>query len=237
LAARLHGWLKRSAAGAAWLGTRPLRGLYACHRALAGDQRAIASWSQTMAVLPGLTGAYARRAFYRSVLAEVEDDCLIGFGVLFSHPQTRIGRGVYIGPYAVLGKVTIERDVLIGSQVSITNGAKQHGIERLDVPIREQPGHWPRVTIGEDSWLGDRAIVMASVGRHCVVGAGAVVTKPVPDYAIVVGNPARIVKDRRGDVRGPAEASERPTAGQEATMDNETVPDRSWREAKHCQQP
>src|SRR6056297_465635 len=170
LAARLHGWLKRSAAGAAWLGTRPLRGLYACHRALAGDQRAIASWSQTMAVLPGLTGAYARRAFYRSVLAEVEDDCLIGFGVLFSHPQTRIGRGVYIGPYAVLGKVTIERDVLIGSQVSITNGAKQHGIERLDVPIREQPGHWPRVTIGEDSWLGDRAIVMASVGRHCVVG-------------------------------------------------------------------
>ena len=84
----------------------------------------------------------------------------------------------------------------MGSQVSIVNGANQHGIDRLDTPIREQPGQWPRVTIGSDSWIGDRAVVMADVGRHCVVGAGAVVTKPVPDRAIVVGNPARVLKYR-----------------------------------------
>jgi acetyltransferase-like isoleucine patch superfamily enzyme len=76
--------------------------------------------------------------------------------------------------------------------VSIINGNRQHGIDRLDIPVREQPGQYPRITIGEDTWIGDRAIVMADVGRHCVVGAGSVVTKPVPDYAIVVGNPARI---------------------------------------------
>ena len=201
MSARLKRGLKRVAAGAAWVGTRPLRGWYACQSAVGGGERAIAGCSQAIAWLPGLMGTYARQAFYRSVLAEVGDDCVIGFGVLFSHPQTRIGRGAYIGPYSVLGKVTIEPDVLIGSQVSITNGAQQHGIERLDVPIREQPGQWPRVTIGEDSWLGDRAIVMADVGKHCVVGAGAVVTKPVPDYAIVVGNPARIVKYRGGAAR------------------------------------
>jgi serine acetyltransferase len=39
--------------------------------------------------------------------------------------------------------------------------------------------------------------VLADVGSHCVIGAGSVVTKPVPDYAIAVGNPARVIKDRR----------------------------------------
>jgi len=48
------------------------------------------------------------------------------------------------------------------------------------------------VVIGQDAWIGDRAVVTANIGRHAVVGAAAVVTKPVPDFAIVVGNPARI---------------------------------------------
>jgi acetyltransferase-like isoleucine patch superfamily enzyme len=76
------------------------------------------------------------------------------------------------------------------------NGAEQHGIGRLDVPIREQPGVWPRVTIGRDSWVGDRAIVLADVGKHCVIGAGSVVTRPIPDYAIAVGAPARVIRSR-----------------------------------------
>jgi hypothetical protein len=42
--------------------------------------------------------------------------------------------------------VTIEDDAAIGSHVSITNGNRQHGIGRLDIPVREQPGVWPRVT-------------------------------------------------------------------------------------------
>jgi acetyltransferase-like isoleucine patch superfamily enzyme len=85
-------------------------------------------------------------------------------------------------------------DVLIGSHVSIMNGPAQHGIGRLDVPIREQPGVWSRVTIGRDSWIGDRTIVLADVGRHRVIGAGSVVTKPIPDYAIAVGSPARVIR-------------------------------------------
>jgi tetrahydrodipicolinate N-succinyltransferase len=78
------------------------------------------------------------------------------------------------------------------------NGSKQHGIERLDIPVREQPGEWPRITIGQDTWIGDRAVIMADVGKHCVIGAGAVVTKRIPDYAIAVGNPAKIVSFRTG---------------------------------------
>ena len=67
----------------------------------------------------------------------------------------------------------------------------------MDVPVREQPGVFEPITIGEDSWIGERAVVSADVGKHCVVGAGAVVTKPVPDYAIVVGVPAKVIGDRR----------------------------------------
>ena len=88
-----------------------------------------------------------------------------------------------------MGDVTLEDDVLLSSHVSIINGGGQHGIDRLEVPIREQPGTLPRVTIGRDSWIGDRSVVMADVGRHCVIGAGSVVTKPIPDYAIALGVP------------------------------------------------
>ena len=154
--------------------------------------------SQFFGQIPGLPGVYLRRAFYWWVLPQCGEDACVSFGTIFSHRTARIGRKVYIGSYCVLGDVTLEDDVLLGSGVSIMNGSRQHGIERLDVPIREQPGEWPRVTIGRDTWIGDRAVIMADVGRHCVIGAGSVVTKRIPDYAIAVGNPARVVRFRDG---------------------------------------
>lgn len=163
-----------------------------------GRQTVFAGWSQAFSLIPGLSGVYLRRAFYHVVLPEVGSDACICFGVLFSHPTARVGNHVYVGPFCSLGDVTLEDDVLIGSHTSIMNGSAQHSIDRLDVPVREQPGTWPRVTIGCDTWIGDRCVVMADVGRHCVVGAGSVVTKRLPDYAIAVGNPARIIAYRDG---------------------------------------
>jgi acetyltransferase-like isoleucine patch superfamily enzyme len=154
--------------------------------------RIFPGFAQAASLLPGLSGIYLRRAFYRQVLPQCGAEACISFGSVFSHPTVRIGRKAYIGIGCMIGDVTLEDDVLVGSHVSIINGNRQHGTSRLDIPVREQPGQFPRITIGEDSWIGDRAIVMADVGKHCVVGAGSVVTKPVPDYAIVVGNPARI---------------------------------------------
>ena len=69
------------------------------------------------------------------------------------------------------------------------------------MPIREQLGTYPRVTIGRDSWIGDRSVVLADVGHHCVIGAGSVVIKPVPDYAIAVGCPARVIRFRDQEPR------------------------------------
>lgn len=164
---------------------------------LLGEQQAFPGWSQAFSLLPGLCGVYLRRAFYRLVLPECGDGACLTFGTVISHPSAHIGRNVYVGAFCVLGDVTLADDVLLGSHVSIINGGAQHGIDRLDLPVREQPGSFPRVTVGRDSWIGDRAVVMADIGEHCVVAAGTVVTKPIPDYAIVAGVPAKII-GRRG---------------------------------------
>jgi acetyltransferase-like isoleucine patch superfamily enzyme len=195
--------LKSAACALATLLVLPAYGLYRIGAALLGGDRVFAAWSQAFSLLPGVTGQWLRRAFYRLVLPRFGVGSVLSFGALLSHRAAQIGDHAYIGPYCCLGDVVIEDDALIASHVSITNGCRQHGIERLDIPVRQQPGQWPRITIGRDSWIGERSVVMANVGRHCVVGAGSVVTKPVPDYAIVVGVPARIV-----DWRGPKPQTE-----------------------------
>jgi acetyltransferase-like isoleucine patch superfamily enzyme len=174
---------------------------YLMYRAVAlvlGRPMAFPAWSQAFALIPGLVGITLRRAFYRLVLPRCDADACLSFGTVFSHPTAEVGKSVYVGLYCCLGDVTLEDDVLLGSHVSVMNGGSQHGIERLDIPIREQPGSWPHITIGRDSWIGDRAVVLADVGKHCVVGAGSVVTQPLPDYAIAVGVPARVVRYRNG---------------------------------------
>jgi len=168
-----------------------------------GKQRAFPGWSQAFSLLPGLVGVYLRRAFYRLVFPHCGTNACVSFGTIFSHPTAELGQAVYVGAFCCLGDVTLEDDVLLGSHVSIANGGKQHGIARLDVPVREQPGEFPRITIGQDTWIGDRAVVLVNLGAHCVVGAGSVVTRPVPDYAIVAGSPAKII-GWRGNIPAPA---------------------------------
>lgn len=156
-----------------------------------------AAFSQFLCQFPGKTGVYLRLAFYRQTASKCDVDVSIGYGTIFSSSSIAIGRSAYIGNYCSIGNVTIEDDVLIASHVSLMNGTRQHRIERLDIPVREQVGEFPPITIGRDSWIGEKAIVSANVGKHCVVGAGAVVLTDLPDYAIAVGIPARIIGDRR----------------------------------------
>lgn len=175
----------------------PLLIVYWSLALIVGKQRAFPGWSQTICMFPGMIGVYCRRAFYAGALPRVGAGSVISFGTVFSHPTATVGKNAYVGLFCCLGDIDLADDVLIGSHVSIMNGSRQHGTACLDIPVREQPGVWPRISIGQDTWIGDRAIVMADVGEHCVVGAGSVVTKAVPDFAIVIGSPARIVGDRR----------------------------------------
>ena len=206
--------LKRIANGLALLAVLPGFLAYRLGCLLLGPARAFPGWSQAFSLVPGLCGVYLRRAFYHLVLPRCGQDACLTFGTVFSHPAAEVGRSVYVGLFCCLGDVTIEDDVLLGSHVSVANGGEQHGIERLDVPIREQPGRWPRITIGRDTWIGDRAVVLADVGNHCVVGAGSVVTRPIPDYAIAAGVPAKVIRYRNvKEVAGPAPAPVESGAG------------------------
>ncbi len=198
--------LKVVANGLAKLVVLPAFVLYQVGKLALGADKAFPGWSQAFGLLPGLTGVYLRRAFYQLVLPRCGTDSCLSFGTVFSHPSAEIGHRVYVGLFCCLGGITLEDDVLLGSHVSIMNGSSQHGIDRLDMPIREQPGTWPRVTVGKDSWIGDRALVLADVGNHCVIGAGSVVTKPIPDYAIAVGVPARVLRYRNQDEHTAQEA-------------------------------
>jgi virginiamycin A acetyltransferase len=190
--------LKGTANAIAFLLVLPAFLLYRLGALVLGAEKAFPGWSQAFSLLPGLTGIYLRRAFYRLTLRRCSADCCLSFGTVFSHPTAEVGRGVYVGLFCMLGDVTLEDDVLLGSHVSVINGGGQHGIDRLDVPIREQPGVYQRVTVGRDTWLGDRSVVLADVGRHCVLGAASVVTRPLPDYAVAVGSPARVLRFRDG---------------------------------------
>lgn len=190
---------KRIGSLAASLVAMPLWLAYMMLTLAFGAERAFPGFSQLVALLPGTAGVYLRRAFYGMVLPRCGEDAFIGFMTVLSHPTASVGDRVYVGPFGMLGDVTLEDDALIGSHVSIINGARQHGTERLDIPVREQPGEYPRVTVGRDCWIGDRSIVMCNVGSQAIVGAGSVVTKLVADRDIVAGNPARVIGSRNGD--------------------------------------
>jgi acetyltransferase-like isoleucine patch superfamily enzyme len=154
-------------------------------------------YSQCMSLWPGITGNFLRRAFYRLTLRSGAPNASIGFGTVFATPDVDLGDHVYIGVFCNVAQATIGRDTLLGSNVTILGGKKQHSFERLDVPIQYQAQAFSTVSVGMDVWIGNGSIIAEDVGDHAVVGAGSVVVKPVPPFAIVVGNPARIVGSRR----------------------------------------
>jgi acetyltransferase-like isoleucine patch superfamily enzyme len=166
--------------------------------AAAGNRdSAFSGASQLVSMLPGIFGVYLRNAFFWMAMQHCELGVFIGFGVLFSQQRTEVAEGVYIGPQCNIGLCRIGQGVLLGSGVHLLSGKHQHSFSDLDTPIQQQGGTYSKISIGDDSWIGNGALVMADVGRKCIVGAGAVVTSPVEDFSIVAGNPAVIVKKRQ----------------------------------------
>lgn len=90
--------------------------------------------------------------------------------------------------------IRIEKFVLTANHVYISDNL--HGYDNVEVPIINQPiVQLKEVVIGEGSWIGENVcIIGASVGKHSVVGANAVVIKDIPDYCVAVGIPARVIK-------------------------------------------
>lgn len=116
-----------------------------------------------------------------------------------------LGEGLEIGDnvgiaanafIAVRGKVKIGDNTIFGPGVSIH--AENHNFQDIETPIRLQGATRKGIEIGCDCWIGSKAIILDGVhiGNKVIVAAGAVVTKDVPDYAIVGGVPAKVIKYR-----------------------------------------
>ena len=108
---------------------------------------------------------------------------------------------VVIGDHTRIGlHNTIIGPVTIGSHVNLAQGitvtALNHNFEASERRIDEQGVSTLQVTIGDDIWIGTNAVVLpgVTIGNHCVIAAGAVVTKDVPPHSLVAGVPAKIIK-------------------------------------------
>ena len=123
---------------------------------------------------------------------------VISYAGINYNPKIIIGENTSIGKHgslAAINRVEIGKNVLFARYVHITDHS--HGYEDITRPISVQPliSKEP-VIIEDDCWLGFSCEILSGVhiGRHSVVAARAVVTKDVPPYSIVAGNPARVVK-------------------------------------------
>jgi acetyltransferase-like isoleucine patch superfamily enzyme len=127
----------------------------------------------------------------------IDDNCSIGYGSIISAKN----------------RIHIERDVLVAQQVLIVD--HNHAYDDITIPIASQgiTGEG-KIRIGQGSWIGRGAAIISprgelTIGRNCVVAVNAVVTRSIPDYSVVFGSPATIIKQYNPEMRawcvGPME--------------------------------
>ncbi|MDH5525604.1 MAG: acyltransferase [Desulfobulbaceae bacterium] len=152
-----------------------------------------------MQPVPGWRIGYALRTFLcrkilKSTGSEIvcKDRCYFGRG-----DRLTVGNRSQLGQNARLnGTITIGRDVIMGPDVVMMSTS--HGYERTDLPINKQEKAEKPITIGDDVWIGTRVIILpgVTIGSHSIIGAGAVVTKSFPEFSVLGGNPAKLIKQR-----------------------------------------
>lgn len=121
----------------------------------------------------------------------IEDFAVInnGVGDVTIGDNTRIGIGCVI-----IGPVSIGNDIRLAQHVVVSG--LNHGYTNISEPIWKQKVTTKAIVIEDESWIGANSVIVSGVtiGKHSIVAAGSVVTKNVPPYCVVAGNPARIIK-------------------------------------------
>lgn len=111
----------------------------------------------------------------------------------------KVGNNSSIGPFAYIGcsgYIEIGNNVMMSPRVSIYS--ENHIFENPNLPMIDQGVKRSFVKIGDDCWIASNVVILAGVtiGEGAVVAAGSIVTKDVPPYSIVGGNPAKLIKTR-----------------------------------------
>lgn len=160
--------------------------------------RIFASWLPvSYAPILGGYAKWLRKICGKLILKKCGKKVNIEKGATFS---SSISLGDYSGigiRASLTGSVIIGNNVMMGPHCTIYS--RNHAFERTDIPMREQGFQEEKtVVIGDDVWIGGHVIILPGVhvGKGAILGAGAVVTKDVPEYAIVGGNPAKIIRYR-----------------------------------------
>lgn len=137
--------------------------------------------------------------FNRFALGEhsvVEDfSCLNNaVGDLIIGNNSRIGLG-----NTIIGPVQIGNDVNIAQNVTISG--LNHNYLDVNKSITSQGVSTSQIIIEDDVWIGANSVILAgsNIGKHSIIAAGSIVTRPVPSFCIVAGNPARIIKQYNFD--------------------------------------
>jgi maltose O-acetyltransferase len=145
--------------------------------------------------------ALLKRWIFKKVGKNVDicdDVVFFGYKSIIGGDYFGFGKGCRVGS---AGGITIGSHVMIAGYVTLitTNHRYRTQFSHEDNYDEEKP-----IVIHDDVWIGERAIILpgVTIGRGAIVGAGAVVPKDVPEYAVVVGNPARVVKYRNASSHG-----------------------------------
>lgn len=137
-----------------------------------------------------------------------------GFKKIFIGSRVRIFPGARIEVIGEVASITFEDNISIGQNLHIISGTNlvigknstfaenvfiasiEHSYEDIGVHVMEQPNVIKETQIGENCFIGYGAVIQAGtiLGKQCVVGANSVVRGTFPDYCVIVGAPARIVK-------------------------------------------
>lgn len=155
--------------------------------------------SELLSLIPFLFGVIIRAEFYRFALNRCGKNIVVEFGTIFLYRDISMGDNILIGRYNTIHHCDFGSYVLIAEGCSFLSGSRYHIWDRTDVPMALQGGYLKRISVGNDCWIGTRAVVMENVGHGAVVGAGSIVTKPVDDFTIVAGNPAKPLHKRTID--------------------------------------
>lgn len=175
------------------IGAAPFLAVHRLTSRVMGEGSSFRTMSETLSLIPGELGVLIRRRAYERTISRCGTELSIGFGTVLTHPQIEIGDHVFTGRYCLVAFSTIGSDTMLADQVRIIS--TNHGMER-GTPMRLQPWSVRRVAIGSDVWIGAGTTVLASVGDRTILGAGSVVTKPVPPGVVAAGVPARVIRER-----------------------------------------